>query len=217
MSRFFKTGKGEYGEGDIFLGITVPKVREVAKKYSFITLPEVGLFIKSPFHEERLAALLVLVDKYRSFDKVQDELAKSKIVKFYLKNTKYINNWDLVDLSVHYTVGDYLIKHDRKILEKLARSKNLWERRIAIISTFAFIYVGEYEWTFKITKMLMKDKEDLIAKACGWMLREVGKKVSKDRLEEFLKENFAQMPRTMLRYAIEHFPEEKRKYYLNLR
>ena len=216
LSRFFKTGKGEYGEGDIFLGITVPKVREVAKKYSFITLPEVGLFIKSPFHEERLAALLVLVDKYRSFDKVQDELAKSKIVKFYLKNTKYINNWDLVDLSAHYTLGQYLINKDKKILIKLAKSKSIWERRIAIISTFAFIYNNESEWTFRIVDMLLKDKHDLIQKACGWMLREVGKRVSEKELISYLDKNHHLMPRTTLRYAIERLPKKTRLYYLHL-
>jgi 3-methyladenine DNA glycosylase AlkD len=135
-------------------------------------------------------------------------------VDFYLKNTKYINNWDLVDLSTHYIVGDYLLNKDKQILEKLAKSKNLWERRIAIISTFAFIYKGKSEWTFKIVNLLIKDKHDLIHKACGWMLREVGKRVSEKELTIYLDKYCTQMPRTMLRYAIERLPENKRVYYL---
>ena len=144
-------------------------------------------------------------------------MVKKKIYRAYLAHTAYINNWDLVDLSAGYIVGKYLLKRDRKILLKLAQSKNLWERRIAMIATFAFIYEGEFEWTFKIAKILLHDEHDLIQKAVGWMLREVGKRVSQKELEDFLKENAKTMPRTMLRYAIERLPEPKRQYYLKLR
>lgn len=221
LARFFKTGKGEYGEGDLFLGITVPISRTIAQKYSHLSLNEVGKLLQNKYHEIRLIALLILVQKYRRIDiGVSDKqcLAKKKeIVDFYLKNTKYINNWDLVDLSAHYILGNYLYiqrQSARKILIKLAKSKNLWERRIAIISTFAFIYKGESTWTFRIVKILIKDNHDLIHKACGWMLREVGKRVSENDLILFLNAHKMQMPRTMLRYAIEKFEENKRKQYL---
>ena len=160
----------------------------------------------------RLIAILILVHKYK---KAKLEKDKKSIIRFYLKNTKYINNWDLVDLSAGYIVGEYLIYKNRNILEKLAKSKNLWERRVAIISTFAFIYKGESEWTFRIVSMLLNDKHDLIHKACGWMLREVGKRVGEDKLTKYLDTNSHKMPRTMLRYAIERLPEKKRLYYLN--
>jgi len=212
LSRFFKTGKGEYGEGDKFLGIVVPVSRQIAKKYNDLTFSDIEKLLKNEYHEVRLIAILILVHNYKT-----KKVEPKKIYDFYLKNTKYINNWDLVDLSAHYTIGDYLIKNgDRKILEKLAVSKNIWERRIAIISTFAFIYKGESKWTFKIVSMLMKDKHDLIHKACGWMLREVGKRVSEKELMEYLDKNNTKMPRTMLRYAIERLPEKKRLYYLHL-
>lgn len=214
LMRFFKTGKGEYGEGDLFLGIVVPESRKIAKKYGCLALPDIQKLLKNKYHEIRLIALLILVHQYQNLAR-QDLVERKKIVDFYLKNTKYINNWDLVDLSSHYTVGDYLLEENRNILIKLAKSKNLWERRISIISTFAFIYKGEYEWTFKIVKMLMNDKHDLIQKACGWTLREVGKRVSKKELINFLNENSTKMPRTMLRYAIERLPENKRLYYLH--
>ncbi len=222
LSRFFKTGPGQYGEGDKFLGITVPVSRKIAQKYSNISLPEISKLLKNEYHEARLVALLILVHKYKklSTDHTSSRQGlrdRKKLVDFYLKNTKYINNWDLVDLSAGYIVGDYLYKNgDRKILEKLAKSENLWEKRIAIISTFAFIYEGESKWTFKIVTMLMKDKHDLIHKACGWMLREVGKRVSEKELTEYLDKYTQKMPRTMLRYAIERLPESKRQYYLNL-
>lgn len=212
LSRFFKTGKGEYGEGDKFLGITVPVSRSIAKKYFDISFDDIKELIKNEYHEVRLVAILIMVHKYQ---KAKSEKEKKSIVDFYLKNTKYINNWDLVDLSAGYIMGDYLIEKDKKILGKLARSENLWEKRIAIISTFGFIYKGEYEWTFKITNILMNDNHDLIHKACGWMLREVGKRVSEKELMLFLDKNTDKMPRTMLRYAIERLPEKKRIYYLN--
>lgn len=220
LARFFKTGKGQYGEGDKFLGITVPVSRKIARKYSDLDYTEIESLLKNNYHEVRLVALLILVHKYKTSTK--NNLAeKEKIVEFYLNNTKYINNWDLVDLSAHYTLGDYLYQmtvlkriSPRTVLLKLAKSKNLWERRIAIISTFAFIYKNESEWTFTITKMLLNDKEDLIHKACGWMLREIGKRVSESQLKAFLDTYGTKMPRTMLRYAIERLPEKKRLYYL---
>jgi len=210
LSGFFKTGKGQYGEGDFFLGITVPESRGLAIKHSELALSDISKLIKNKYHEARLVALLLLVHKYKKGNKIE----KRQIYNFYLSHTKYINNWDLVDLSAGYIVGDYLFNNKREVLIKLANSKNLWEKRIAIISTFAFIYKGESEWTFKIIKILMKDKHDLIHKACGWMLREVGKRVSEKELLKFLDSNIKNMPRTMLRYAIERLPETKRKYYL---
>lgn len=212
LSRFFKTGKGQYGEGDIFIGVMVPDSRRVARQYSEIEIKEVDKLIKSKIHEERLVAVLILVDKYKK----GNEKTKKEIVGFYLAHAKYINNWDLVDLSAHYILGNYLIKKDRKILFKLAKSKNIWEKRIAIISTFAFIYNNEFEDTFKIAEILLVDKHDLIHKAVGWMLREVGKRVSEKELEKFLNKNHQSMSRTTLRYAIERLPEEKRQYYLKL-
>lgn len=214
FSYFFKTGKGQYGEGDLFLGISVPECRGLAKKYKELSISEISKLITSKYHEHRLVALLIIVQKYRDSVKKNTKLEQKEIINFYLKNTKYINNWDLVDLSVHYVLGDYLIDKDRKILEKLAKSKNLWERRISIVGTFAFIYRGEYVWTFRVVKILMKDKHDLIHKACGWMLREVGKKCGEDSLTSFLDKYSSEMPRTMLRYSIEKFPENKRLYYL---
>ena len=221
LARFFKTGKGQYGEGDKFLGITVPVSRKIARKYSDLDYTEIESLLKNNYHEVRLVALLILVHKYKTSTK-KNLAEKEKIVKFYLRNTKYINNWDLVDLSAHYTLGDYLYSRtvlkrasSKTVLIKLAKSNNLWERRIAIISTFAFIYKNESEWTFTITKMLLNDKEDLIHKACGWMLREVGKRVSESQLKTFLDIYGTKMPRTMLRYAIEKLPESKRKFYLN--
>lgn len=221
LVRFFKTGKGEYGEGDKFLGITVPDSRKLAKKYSDLSFKEIDKLIKNKYHEIRLIALLILVDNYKkihSFISESNNKKRKQIVEFYLKNTKYINNWDLVDLSSHYILGDYLLNNknfSKAILEKLAKSENLWERRIAIVSTFAFIYKGESDWTFKIVKTLLYDKEDLIHKSCGWMLREVGKRISKDKLREFLNLYGPKMPRTMLRYAIEHLSKEEREIYLN--
>jgi 3-methyladenine DNA glycosylase AlkD len=212
LARFFKTGKGEYGEGDLFLGITVPESRKIAVKYSELPFSDISKLIKNKYHEARLIALLILVHQYRSC--ARPALAQRKIFEFYLAHTKYINNWDLVDLSAGYIVGNYLYNKKKNILLKLAKSKNIWERRIAIISTFAFIYKGESKWTFHIVKMLLSDSHDLIHKACGWMLREVGKRVSEKDLTLFLDTYSYQMPRTMLRYAIERLPENKRRYYL---
>lgn len=212
LSRFFKTGKGDYGEGDKFLGITVPVSRSIAKKYYNIDFEDINELIKNKYHEVRLVAILILVQKYQESKEEKD---KKRIVNFYLKNTEYINNWDLVDLSCHEILGDYLFDKDKKILEKLSKSKNLWEKRISIVSTFDFIYKGKSKWTFTITNTLMNDKHDLIHKACGWMLREVGKRVSEKDLTFYLDKNSHKMPRTMLRYAIERLTEKTRKYYLH--
>lgn len=208
--RFFKTGKGEYGEGDVFLGIRVPNIRKVAKQFKDLSLNETETLLHSEFHEARLCALVVLVNKYKK----ADEQLKEEIYQLYLDNTAYVNNWDLVDASAHYIVGPHLFKQDRNILYQLAKSKNLWERRIAIMSTYHFIKNDDLEDTLIIAKQLLYDEEDLIHKAVGWMLRELGKK-DQGKEEAFLEKHVADMPRTMLRYAIEKFSEEKRQYYLN--
>ncbi len=207
---FFKTGKGEYGEGDKFLGISNPKMRQIAKQFVSLSLEDIDKMLKSDFHEERQTALFILVLKYQ---KGNDDL-RSQIYKFYLNHTDRINNWDLVDCSVYKIMGHYLFDKDKKVLLKLAKSKNIWERRISIITTYFFISKGESEWTLEIAELLLKDKEDLIHKAVGWMLREVGKRCSISEEEVFLKKHYKTMPRTMLRYAIEKFPEEVRQAYL---
>jgi 3-methyladenine DNA glycosylase AlkD len=207
--RFFKTGPGEYGEGDRFLGITVPEIRKLAKEYPDPSLAETIQLLQSTIHEERLLALLLLV---RSYAKA-DVRTKKHIYDLYLENTHYINNWDLVDASAEHIVGAFLKGKSRKPLYDLARSKDLWERRIAIMATFHFIKRNEFTETLAIARMLLSDKEDLIHKAAGWMLREVGKRHVQTE-EGFLKEHYKKMPRTMLRYAIERFPESKRQRYL---
>jgi 3-methyladenine DNA glycosylase AlkD len=206
---FFKTGPGQYGEGDVFLGITVPESRKVAKKYSHVGLEEIKALLNSAVHEERMVALLVLVQKYK--DASGD--GRAEIAKFYLDNLKWINNWDLVDLSAPSILGSFLMENDRSILYKLARSGNVWERRIAIVSTLQFIRSGEFDDTLKIAEMLLHDGHDLMHKAAGWMLREVGKRDASAE-EAFLEKHCQAMPRTMLRYAIERFPEKKRVSYM---
>lgn len=210
VSRYFKTGKGEYAEGDIFLGFTVPETRSVAKKYSQLELNEVFKLLQSTIHEERQVALMILV---RQFKKA-DEEKKKEIYDMYLLNTKYINNWDLVDGSAPYIVGWYLETKNRMILQKFARSQSVWERRIAVLATFQFIKNGETNDSFKIATLLLHDKHDLIHKAVGWMLREIGKRCGEDVEESFLKPRYHKMPRTMLRYAIERFEEKKRRAYI---
>ncbi|NCU28155.1 MAG: DNA alkylation repair protein [Candidatus Moranbacteria bacterium] len=210
FARFFKTGQGEYGEGDVFLGISVPETRKISYRYKDLSLEELEKFLSNKYHECRLAALMILVYQYNK----GDYKIKQKIFNFYLRHTKYINNWDLVDLSVYKIVGDYLVDKDRSILYKLAKSKNIWERRIAIVSTYAFIKNKENKDTFELTKLLIEDNHDLIHKACGWMLRESGKSVSEAELMNFLEKYGHKMPRTMLRYAIEKFSEPKRMYFL---
>src|SRR5680860_981560 len=218
LQRFFKTGPGEYGEGDIFLGITVPVQREVAKKYQSVPLSVVSQLLKSKIHEYRLVGLLILIKKYEAAD---NQLLKQEIFDFYVNNFTAINNWDLVDLSAPKIVGDFLFNYRRdqkqsalKFLLKLAVSKNLWERRIAMISTFYFIYQGQTQETFIVATKLLDDKHDLIHKAVGWMLREAGKRVSREKLVKFLNTHQKNMPRTTLRYAIERLPEAARRAYL---
>jgi len=209
LQRFFKTGKGEYGEGDVFYGIKVPVQRTIAKQFKDLSLDAVKSLILSKVHEERLIAAFILVDQFNR----GDEKKKKNILNFYLKNRKGINNWDLVDLSAPKIIGAYLIDKEKDLLYKFARSKDLWEKRIAIISTQTFIRKYSFEDTLKISKILLNDKHDLIHKAVGWMLREVGNRDLQTE-EEFLKKHYKLMPRTMLRYAIEKFPELKRKAYL---
>ncbi|MFA5652060.1 MAG: DNA alkylation repair protein [Candidatus Paceibacterota bacterium] len=209
LQRFFKTGKGQYGEGDIFLGVMVPYTRKVAKKFTDLTLPQIKELLYSKIHEERLCALILLEEKYRK----SDEAGKKIVFDFYIKNAKQANSWDLVDLFAPKIAGDYLIDKDKSILYKFAVSKNLWEKRIAILSTFWFIKYKKYNDSLKIAKILMNDKHDLIHKAIGWMLREIGKRDLTVE-EKFLQKYYKKMPRTMLRYAIEKFSEEKRLNYL---
>jgi 3-methyladenine DNA glycosylase AlkD len=212
LQRFFKTGKGQYGEGDLFLGIKVPIQRSLSKKYTNLSLCDLEYLINSKIHEHRLISLFILI---LQFEKASQK-RRQEIYEFYLKNAKNINNWDLVDLSAPKIPGAYLLSNDRSILHKLATSNNLWEKRIAIISTFAFIYKQEHEDTFKISELLLHDKHDLIHKAVGWMFREVGKRISEELECSFLDTHHKKMPRTMLRYAIERFEEKKRKHYLSL-
>lgn len=211
LQRFFKTGKGEYGEGDIFLGLTVPQSRIIAQKYKDLQFDEINQLLQSKIHEERLIALLILVHNFQHGGDVE----KEEIYQYYLSHTKYINNWDLVDLSADKIVGQYLLGKPRDILVSLARSHLVWERRIAMIATYQFIKNKDADDTFRIAKILLQDKHDLIQKAVGWMLREVGKRCSQEELEAFLKKHYKVMPRTSLRYAIEHFSEEIRSKYLN--
>lgn len=209
LQRFFKTGKGEYGEGDIFYGIKVPEQRTIAKQFKDLALDDVKTLILSKVHEERLIAAFILVDQFKS----GDEKKKKIIFDFYLRNRKGINNWDLVDLSAPKIVGAYLIDKEKDLLYKFAQSRDLWEKRISIISTHAFIREHFFEDTLNISKTLLGDKHDLIHKAVGWMLREIGNR-DLEKEEEFLKKHYKTMPRTMLRYAIEKFPEQKRITYL---
>lgn len=211
LQKFFKTGPGEYGEGDIFLGVVVPETRKIAKKYyNEINLPEIQKLLNSKIHEERLCALLVLVEKFQKGNLKE----KERIFKFYLKNTGNINNWDLIDLSADKIVGAYLLDKNKSILKNLAKSKNLWERRIAVLATFNFIKNNEFKPTLEIAKILLGDNQDLIQKAVGWMLREIGKRSLKTE-RDFLKKYAPKIPRIMLRYAIEKFPNHKRKKYLS--
>ena len=207
--RYFKTGNGEYGYGDVFIGLTVPQCRELALKYKDISFEDIGKLLRSEIHEERLIALLILVYLFE-----HDEMLERRVYEFYLKNTKFINNWDLVDLSSDKIVGGYLIDKPKDILYKLAISTSVWERRIAMIATYNFIKRGMVNESLKIAEILVKDENDLIQKAVGWMLREVGKKNLKKE-QKFLKKYHKKMGRTALRYAIEKFPEKDRKAYLN--
>ena len=207
--RFFKTGRGQYGEGDIFIGIRVPDLRQLSKRCTHLTLPEITVLLASKIHEERLMALYLLIHWYEKGG-VKERQA---IIDLYLASTALINNWDLVDTSADKLLGRHLEARSKTVLERLAHSSQLWERRIAIVSTFWFIRRGEMAPTIRIATLLLKDQQDLIHKAVGWMLREVGKR-SLVAEEAFLDEHAAMMPRTMLRYAIERFPEQRRRWYL---
>ncbi len=210
LQRFFKTGPGQYGEGDKFIGVMVPDIRKVSQKYKDLSVKEVLGLLHSPFHEERLCALLILVEQYKKGDSKKQK----QIFDLYLKNYKYINNWDLIDLTAPRIVGAYLADKPKDVLYELAHSKNLWQKRVAILSTFQFIYYGQSKETIKIAKILLHDKHDLIHKAVGWMLREVGKRCDEQILLDFLDKHYKTMPRTCLRYAIERLPKARRLAYL---
>ncbi len=206
---FFKTGPGEYGEGDVFAGLKVPEVRKLAKDYRALSFADTVQLLHSPIHEARLLALLIMV---RAFQQGDARLQK-KIYQTYLKNTRFINNWDLVDLSAEHIVGAFLDSEGDEPLQTLASSTLIWDRRIAIMATFHFIKKGRWVTALSIARRLLQDPEDLIHKAVGWMLREIGKR-DRDALEDFLRAYYKTMPRTMLRYAIEKFPEDLRQHYL---
>jgi len=206
LARFFKTGDGEYGEGDKFIGLTVPAQRAIAKKYRHLKLDDIGKLLASRIHEYRFTALLILVVQY----KAGDSATKQRVFDFYLDHTRCINNWDLVDTSAPGIVGEHLILRPRRVLYRLAKSSELWERRIAMVATAAFIRRGDLKDTFAIATRLLGDKHDLIHKAIGWMLREAGKQ-SRTEMIDFLQRNYSRMPRTALRYAIERLPESQRK------
>ncbi len=209
-TRYFKNGKGQYGEGDVFIGVTTPMVHSVAKEFRNLSLIDITKLLKHRIHEYRSTALDILVLQYES----GDVKTKQKIYDFYLTKTKYINNWDLVDSSASYIVGDYLLsKKNRKVLYTLVRSQSLFERRIAVVATNAFIKTGQFDDILKLTRLLTRDSEDLMHKACGWMLREVGKK-DKAVLVEFLEAEKHALPRTTLRYAIERFTPDERAHFM---
>lgn len=207
--RFFKTGPGEYGEGDVFRGIRVPVLRKLVKEQDDLALDAIERLLHARFHEDRLMALLILVRRYAR----GDEATKQAVYDCYMRNTMHVNNWDLVDSSAPQIVGTHLLERPRDLLYAFVESDNLWERRIAVIATFAFIRQDDFEDTLKLSALLLDDNEDLIHKAVGWMLREVGKR-HLEAEEAFLRMHYRQMPRTMLRYAIEKFPEPKRQAYL---
>jgi 3-methyladenine DNA glycosylase AlkD len=209
LQRFFKTGPGEYGEGDRFRGIRVPIMRKTARKYRDLPLTEAGRLLQSTFHEDRLLALLILIEQYYR----GDDTARDGIHRFYLDHSGGVNNWDLVDVSAPHLVGHYLMGRSKDPLTRLAASRVMWERRMAIIATFHFIKQGDYDDTLRVARLLLGDPEDLIHKAAGWMLREVGKR-NVTAAEAFLQAHYRNMPRTMLRYAIERFPEPRRQAYL---
>lgn len=208
-SRFFKTNVGDYAAHDQFMGISVPTLRRIAKKFRSLNLENLELLLQSSINEERLLALIVLTNQYNTAS-IQH---KERIYTFYKSNIFYVNNWNLVDNSAHHIMGAHLFERDRCDLAELARSHNLWERRISIVSTWYFIRKHDLAWTFKISALLKNDPQDLIHKAVGWMLREAGKQNSVE-LIEFLDQHMSNMPRTMLRYAIERLPESQRKSYL---
>lgn len=208
-SAFFKTGTGHYAEGDKFIGVTVPNLRKIAKNFMLLTLDDLQALLESKINEERLLALIILSKQYQS----ESDQGKENFYRFYMQNLKYVNNWNLVDASAHLIIGAHLWDKDRSSLLNLAISEILWERRIAIVATWYFIRKNDLAWTFKIAALLLRDIHDLIHKATGWMLREAGKR-DQAELVRYLDQNMPAMPRTMLRYAIEKFPEDIRKSYL---
>lgn len=210
LQRFFKTGPGEYGEGDQFLGIKVPELRALARRYQATEEADVVRLLKSAWHEERILALMILLHQFAK----AEAMARRRIYQLYLDSTAFINNWDLVDVSAPHIVGVYLNDKSRRPLYRLARSRSLWERRIAVLATFEFIRQRDFADALAIAKLLLEDREDLIHKAVGWMLREIGKRDLRAE-ETFLQEHYRRMPRTMLRYAIEKFPEARRRKYLD--
>ncbi len=207
--RFFKAGKGEYAEGDTFIGVTVPQMRLVAKEFADLPLKDIETLLANPIHEARAVGLFILVNRYEK----GDPKTKKQMVDFYLSHLKGVNNWDLVDLTSYKILGDWLLDKNRSILYRLAKSKNLWEQRISIVTTFAFIRKNQHEDTIKLGEFFLNHKHDLMHKAAGWMLREVGKRDAKV-LREFLSTHSTKMPRTMLRYAIEKFSESERKKWM---
>ena len=216
--RFFKTGKGQYGAGDVFIGISVPEQRKVALKYQNLAPSDLESLLYSKEHEFRLVALMILVGQYQKGDKA----IHKKLTEFYLAHAKRVNNWDLVDASAHYILGDYLLRYKTEkqalaLLIRLAKSDNLWERRITMVATWAFIRAKNPAPTFTLAQVLIQDKEDLMHKAVGWMLREVGKHCGQRTLSSFLDKYADQLPRTSLRYALEHYNEVKRKHYMMLK
>jgi 3-methyladenine DNA glycosylase AlkD len=219
VARFFKTGKGQYGEGDVFIGVTVPEQRRVARQFRALPLAEADKLLKSTVHEDRLTALLILADQFTAAS--GDTATQRRIFRLYMKRLPRINNWDLVDTSADPIVGGWLATQggakDRMLLERLALSKHLWSRRIAMIATFYQIKRGSADDALRIAARLLDDSHDLIHKAVGWMLREVGKRVSASRLRAFLRQHAARMPRTALRYAIERFPAAERQRWMRIR
>jgi len=212
LQKFFKTGPGQYGEGDVFIGVVVPHTRGIAKANLQTPLAEIRKLLKSKYHEARLCALLILTERFKK----APEKERKEIFTFYLKNATCVNNWDLVDLSCPTVVGEYLLDKNRDILYKLAESECLWEQRISIVSTYAFIRENDFYDTLELSKKLFTHKHDLMHKAVGWMLREAGKRDRKT-LTDFLEEYATKMPRTTLRYAIEHYPEPERQYFLKMK
>ena len=211
LNAFVKTGPGDYAEHDKFIGVPVPTVRAIAKKFLNLSRKEISQLLASPFNEERLLGLIILIDQYQK----ADDINKNKLYQFYMDNLNHVNNWNLVDSSAHLITGAHLYNKNKVILTTLAQSNILWERRVAIIATLYFIRNNDLTWTFKIASLLLKDNHDLIHKAVGWMLREAGKK-DIQQLINFLTLHAHNMPRTMLRYAIEKFPEQQRKSYLKI-
>jgi 3-methyladenine DNA glycosylase AlkD len=210
LQRFFKTGPGEYGEGDQFIGITVPILRSIARTYKDADHATILALLKSPIHEERLLALYLMIHQFKK----GDERRRKQLYTTYIQNTRYINNWDLIDSSAEHIVGAYLNDKPKTLLTTFAQSPNLWKRRIAMIATYHYIKQGNATEALTIARILVNDTHDLIHKAVGWMLREIGQRCSLAQEETFLKQYAHQMPRTMLRYAIEKFPEKKRKQYM---